>query len=187
MSVTKQSASDMSRADKCGLSKVRLDSAWWGNEKFGQWENVVWALIDHETEDAYHVAMAADSPRAGGMRLGPESIGQDVWLPKSKVTVEESPDWDVYAPSDDVKGEVYVSGVVGTKYGAKAALWGDTYQAMKEDGVSDEIPFHKDGVGQDAHHTFNGTCWCCDQNAVDMVAEALADAGYVVKVSPAQS
>ena len=167
----------VSRATQKGLAEVSLESTWWGNEKFGAWVDSVWAVIDHETDDAVHLAWGVlnedDSPV-----LGAPSSFEDVWLPKSKIEVD-APDWTVHVPEPDVDvaGEVIVSARNETRYGTKACLWGDTYSAFKEDGVEDDLEW------DDHHQTYNGLTWEVDVSSVEPVVDALVEAGYVVKVA----
>lgn len=171
-------------ADASGLSVIELESSWWGNQKVGEWVERVFAHIDHETEDAIHASHVHLRDSAHKMSSLEHAVAEDVWFPKSKVSVLAEPDWEVYSPEGDAEGEVSIAQVVPSRYGMKAALLGDTYSAMKEDGVDDELTFHADGDEPDAHHTFNGDVWECDLDAVDMVVAELVSAGYEVKVAP---
>lgn len=81
-------------------------------------------------------------------------------------------------------GDVQIVGKKQTRYGEKFALAGDTYAAFKQDGVEDEIPFHRDD-GPDAHHTYDGDEWVCDIDGVSLVIDALVEAGYTVSVDKA--
>ena len=163
------------RADKTGLAHISFESSWWGDEKLGEWQSDWWALIDHETDDALHLAFVRPNARR---TVSPTSdVHRDVWVPKSKVDVVSRPDWDVYSPTHQPNGVVYATQVRRSSYGPKMLLFGDTYDACHEEELLD-------GLWEDEHPTFNGEQWEVDSPVSDSVVEALVDGGYEVRVAP---
>ena len=178
MSASGRSSSAQNRAAKAGLQKISLESTWWGNQKLGTWTDTAYVLIDHQTEDAVHLAFGTYEAD-GRAEVGHRDSFRDIWLPKSKVTLSPEPECETYSPDGDSEGEVWIIGGTQSKYGPKAAMWGDTYGAFKESDP--DISFNS------AHHTYNGICWECDLDAASEVAEALAAEGYTVHVSARHS
>lgn len=76
-------------------------------------------------------------------------------------------------------GDVRVTGFKRTKYGEKAVLKGDTYDALSSQGdhVADE-------VWDDSRAAYDGDVWTCDPEGDALLAliRALNDAGYSVAV-----
>lgn len=158
-------------ANNTGLSYLELESSWWGNEKLGQWHECWWVQIDYETEDAFHLKTATQEPTTHGHRT------IDVWLPKSKADILLSPDWSVHTPDGQSKGTLVLEQPKNTQYGPKHSISGDTYEAFKEDGLSDELPWEK------THATWNGDAWTIDANAssVNHLIEKANKIGYEVQ------
>ena len=79
------------------------------------------------------------------------------------------------------EGDIRITTVAHTRYGKKAVLTGDTYDAFSSDGdnLSDEVEWEK------THLSFNGDAWTCDLNgdALLAVIRTLNDHGYSVTVS----
>lgn len=75
-------------------------------------------------------------------------------------------------------GDIYITDTKRTKYGDKAVLSGDTYNALSSQGdnISDEVEFDA------AHLSFDGDDWTCDAKgpALLTVIKALNDGGYSV-------
>lgn len=166
---------DKNKANDCGLSKIELESSWWGNEKFGAWVDEVWALIDYETDKAFHVKTAKFDDSANQMRRLGRGV-EDVWVPKSKAEIVVEPDWEVHSPDGEAEGEVVFAQIVGTRYGPKVAALGDTYDAFKETGIGSDF-------WDDLHATFNGDVWVVDRVSDELIA-ALVKEGFRVKVAP---
>ena len=96
------------------------------------------------------------------------------------------PENDLVFPADgDVQrgkmseGDVRVTGSTQTKYGLKAVLKGDTYNALSSQG--DNI---SDDVWDEAHPSYNGDVWTCDPegDSLHTLINALNDGGYSVSV-----
>ena len=161
-------------ANAIGASKIKLDSTWWGSEKFGVWSEEWWVEIDHETEDAIHISGYSDSRHPSTERLA----SGDVWLPKSKVDIIVEPQWKPTAlPDGESKGTLRVGASFKTRYGVKRKITGDTYEAFKEDALADELPWDK------THATFNGDEWEIDstEEALSLLREKATDAGYEIE------
>ncbi len=164
------------RANDSGLTLIKLESTWWGNEKLGTWEDRWWVRINHETEDAIHLSAATDD-FSRAMGILPET---DTWLPKSKVTRLAEPDWETHEPGrslTDRKGTLRLEAPTQTRYGHKHTITGDTYEAMKEDELADSLPW------DETHATFNGDAWELDANdeAREIFIREATDLGYAVK------
>lgn len=166
------------KANELGATHLELSSSWHGNEKFGTWTETVWAVVDYETEDGIHLARAtaANTEKFERYRDVREMDREDMWLPKSWVESRTDPEYVVGEPEGESKGEVAVGPMKRTRYGKKRVLLGDTYDAMVEDGLKEEIDW------DEAHHTFDGETWVCDRDAVEMVLDVLQANGYTVKV-----
>ena len=177
--VPEQYETETRAAINMGMTELVFESQWWCNNTLGAWQDRAWAIIDFETEDAYHLAFYSLNDSSTQPHLGSKGVFTDEWVPKSKVTLGASPNWDTYSPDGEIEGEVVISGLSRSQYGPKACLWGDTYDAFKGDDTPDP-----DLNWDDTHHTYNGTCWTCDPDASEDVAEALADAGFLVRVAP---
>lgn len=78
-------------------------------------------------------------------------------------------------------GDVQVSSIKSTQYGAKFVLSGDTYEAFSSggDNLSDEVDWDT------AHLTFDGDGWVCDKdsNAISHVVRVLTQNGYKVSIA----
>jgi len=161
-------------ADSTGFDVVRLESSWWGNEKFGTWTDTVVGLVDVETEDAIHMTVAEDASPAASE--GFISVA-DVWLPRSKIQVVRGDPEVVEPDTDDLAGEVVLGTYTRTRFGRKIRMLGDTYEAMKEVGLADEIDWDV------AHQNFNGDAWVIDasEESVAHVIDVLVDAGFRVR------
>ncbi len=165
-----------STADETGFSRLRLESEWWGNEKFGQWVKDVWALIDFETDDAYHISVVAlDSAHL--KRYRPYDHQTDLWFPKEKAEVVVEPEWNEFDAIGETKGEVIVAMEKHTKYGYKIAMWGDTYDALSDDGDA-VLADYWDAL----HATYDGECWTADEVNGILIGK-LTNAGYDVKIA----
>lgn len=160
-------------ADDTGLTQLELESSWWGNEKMGEWESRWWARIDHETEKAYHLSAATTgrSEPINGER------DRDIWLPKSKAEILTEPNWEAHSPDGEAKGTLTIESPHQTRYGFKADISGDTYDAFKEDGLDEALPW------EDTHATWNGSSWEIDatDEAREILIEEATDAGYRIK------
>jgi hypothetical protein len=178
-SVPRDARSEVRTANKIGLTEVVFETTWWCNNVLGAWQEKAWAVIDFQTDDAYHLAFGTLNDGGTQPHLNSKGVFTDEWVPKSKVTLGAQPDWDTYSPDGDIEGEVIITGMNRTRYGPKACLWGDTYDAFKGDETPDP-----DLDWDETHHTYNGTCWECDPEATEDVAEALSDAGFLVRIAP---
>ena len=163
-------------ANQTGFSRFRLESEWWGNEKFGEWRKEIWALVDAETDDAYHLAVVAFDD-AYLTELRPHKHQTDVWFPKDKAEIIAEPNWTTFAPDDTPpKGTIYVAMSRRTEYGWKIGLWGDTYDALSQEGDA-----ALDHLWDDVHAAYEGGGWAADEvNA--LVIRALTHEGYTVKI-----
>ena len=161
------------RANNSGLTLIELESSWWGNEKLGSWESKWWARIDVETEDAIHLSAATDD-FSRAMGILPNT---DVWLPKSKLTRLAEPEWETHEPDGEKRGTLTLQSPTSTRYGPKHEITGDTYDAFKQDGLDDALPWDQ------THATFNGDAWEIDANddARAILRSAALDAGYALK------
>ena len=97
------------------------------------------------------------------------------------IRAPESGDHFIFENGEVSKGklsdaDIVVDSISQTHYGAKFVFAGDTYNAFKKDGVSDELDW------DECHATFNGDNWVADVEAIVTVAEALNEAGYSVGV-----
>lgn len=162
-------------ANETGASYLLFESSYWGKEAIGRWTEAVWAVIDFSTDDAYHIAYA-DSGNFGRWKTASEMSAVDGWVPKSKVDKMVSPEMVTRDAEGEAKGEVSIGPVKKSRYGDKAMLLGDTYDAFKGDEVADDINW------EEAHHTYDGDTWVCDADSISTVARALSEAGYSVSV-----
>lgn len=168
-------------ADQVGMSLVGFESSYWGNEALGEWTTRVWAVVDEQSEDAYHLAVAY----AGA--TDPDEVidhfdhdwSFDAWIPKSKAEILVRPEWTTFEGDAPRKGTVYASLKKRDKYGTKVCLWGDTYEALSGDHA-DAL----DGHWDDLHHTFDGQNWVVDE-VNGIVISNITDAGYDLKISEA--
>ena len=161
-------------ADRMGLSLLSLESSWWGNEKLGEWESRWWVRVDKETEKAVHVTAATTSRST----MATSELNRDVWLPKSKAEFLVQPNWEVHEPAGEMKGVITLESSRATRYGHKHDITGDTFNAMKEDGLADELPWEK------THATWNGSSWEIDaaDEARDLLVKEANELGYAVKM-----
>jgi len=181
MSETSQRRCDRQEiAHRSGLHLLSLESEWWGNEKFGTWTPHVWALIDTQTDDAYHIAAATPNASALTPRftLRRDRMTTDTWMPTSKSLLEVEPQMVEYRRREPT-GMIHIAGHQRTRYGDKVCLWGDTYDALSSDG--DELL----ADAWDAYHaTFDDTFGCWTVDKIDRVLiDHLVDAGYHLKVA----
>ena len=161
-----------SHANTIGCTKISLESSWWGNEKFNAWSEDWWVKIDAETDKAIHVSAISNQRHPVSERMS----SVDTWLPKSQFETLVEPQWEPTTNPSDKKGTLRVGGVFKSQYGMKREITGDTYQAFKEDGLADELPWEK------THATFNGDNWEIDSSkeALKLLREEAAEAGYMV-------
>jgi hypothetical protein len=157
---------------------LELESSWWGNEKIGEWVESLWALVDFATDDAYHAAVVSTDDSYLEVHR-PGRHHDDVWFPKAKTEVIAEPDWQTFgAESDPADGEILAAFEKRTQYGTKVCLWGDTYDALSDDG--DAL---LDDLWDDLHPAYDGFCWGIDE--IDgRVMGRLTEGGYDVKVLP---
>lgn len=171
---TKTRANDTMQkiADRTGMTKLKLSSQWWGNEKFGEWTQNVWGLIDHETDDAIHLAVATLGNDLKTVRHFDDYRDfTDVWLPKAEAKRVVEPDMLRFTADED-EGTVYAVLQTGSRYGPKICLWGDTYEALSDDGAA-----ALDDHWNTHHASYNGECWTVDQ--IDgVVIRKLTEAGF---------
>jgi len=168
------------RATKFGMSLLGFESGYWGNEAVDQWVNQVWAVIDEQSEDAFHLAAAfCGNPREDIDRvIQPLSDDWvcDAWVPKSKSDILVMPEWTVFEGEGTRQGTVYATLEKRDKYGLKTCLWGDTYEALS-DGQAGAL----EGYWEALHPTFDGDCWVIDEVNGIVISE-ITDAGYDLKI-----
>jgi hypothetical protein len=165
-------------ADETGFSVVQFESSWWGNEKLGEWSELAWAVVDAETDDAYHLAVADTGSSRGLERLGRGNKTFDVWVPKDKTEIVVEPTMTCFTPDDAPKGEVMVVGLTMTEYGRKLCVWGDTYEALSEgnDALLADC-------WDDLHAVYTGDGYWTVDVADGRFISKLTDGGYTVKLS----
>lgn len=75
------------------------------------------------------------------------------------------------------EGDLRVDGTTHTRYGTKAVLKGDTYNALSSEGAD-----VSGAAWDDAHPAFNGDEWTCDPDGASLLALGLAlnDAGFTL-------
>lgn len=161
-------------ANASGMTLLKLDSTWWGNKVFGDWSAEWWVTIDASTDKAYHVSEVGGS----GRHSRPRSV--DEWVPISVTTIMARPEWSVTEPEGDVVGELKVGRSVSSRYGMKATITGDTYQAFKEDNLKGKLMWEK------CHPSWNGDAWTidADEASVAHFTKVASRAGYTVKTLP---
>ena len=164
-------------ANQTGLTKIQLENTWWGKESLGTWGDNWWVEIKAETEKAILCGKASDKSRPTPDRMKTLS---DAWVPKSKITSICGPSWERAEADGESKGELTLGSAHLTRYGKKLPITGDTYAAMKEDGLSDELKW------EDTHCTWNGNEWEIDANeeAVEALTEEANALGYDVLKLP---
>jgi len=152
------------------LSWIQLESTWWGNEKLGQWNDEWFVQIDAETEKAIHVSEATTG--------APDFTSpKDAWLPKSKVDRRIDPDTELHEPDGETRGTVEFGREVLSQYGPKTVLLGDTYDALVEEDLKEELDW------ETTHHSFDGDNWTVDAepSAHEELIETLTEAGFAVE------
>lgn len=164
-------------ATQMGMSRIRFESNYWGNEMFGVWTEQVWAVVDEQSEKAFHLAIAYLGEPDDVIDPYDDNWHFDVWVPKSKADILVRPEWTTFEGDAPRKGTVYVALEKRDKYGPKVCLWGDTYEALSSDHA-DALDGHWDTL----HHTFDGDNWVVDElNGI--VISSITNAGYDVKIS----
>lgn len=163
-------------SNQTGFSRLELESGWWGNEKFDEWTDTVWGIVDGETDDAYHIALGATDTDSL-YRVVWNRSPADIWLPKSKTDVSVTPNWTTFEPDGEPNGEILVATERRNKYGIKVALWGDTREALAQDEKS-----LLDGCWEELHATYDGLSWVVDE-VNGILLSKLTAGGYRLQVS----
>lgn len=166
-------------ASHIGMSLVGFESDWWGENLLGEWVDQVWAVVDEQSEDAFHLAVACTGDPDVEIRPFDDKWHFDEWVPKSKSDVLVRPDWKTFEGDDQRKGTVYAALKKHNKYGWKVCLWGDTYECLSGDEAN-----ALDGHWDDLHHTFDGDNWTIDEINGIVISKVNA-AGYDLKLSEA--
>lgn len=169
---------DRDRANSSGLTKLTLDSTWWGNKAFGEWCDTWWVMVDGETDDALHVSEGIPAQDARG--TDPYTRQMDEWVPKSVSEKVVEPEWEEIPADGDAKGTLEVGPAHPGKYGRKRDVSGDTYTAFKEDDLKSALSC------DNVHAAWSGNVWQIDagKSSVEEFVQEATDMGYSVKLLP---
>lgn len=163
-------------ASHVGMSLIQFESEWWGNKLLDEWVEQVWAVVDEQSEDAFHLAVACTGDPDTEIRPYDSKWHFDEWVPKSQSEIIVRPDWTTFEGDDERQGTVYAALKKHTEYGWKVCLWGDTYQALSQDCAN-----ALDGHFDDLHQSFDGDGWTVDEVNGILISQINA-AGYDLKI-----
>jgi len=166
------------QATSLGMSLMAVESTWWGNKIFGQAEERVWALLEDQSEDAWHAGVVCTGTvGSDSIRYANADWQFDVWPPKAHTEVLIRPNWTIYEGEGTRRGTVYAAMQLPTEYGKKVCLWGDTYECLSSEGKN-----ALDEHWNELHPSFEDDCWVVDELNGIVISE-ITSAGYDLRVS----
>jgi hypothetical protein len=159
---------------------IVLTSSWAGNEFWGEWVEQLEGLVTATSDDGIQIQSDTlkDSRHATGKEWGPKGqVEKVITVPPSedKLVFEKGAQGEVRMRDGTLsEADIVVRDDQYDGYGFKWVLEGDTYDA-KED--------IKELEWEETHRTYeDGIGWVVDKGTLRMVAEHLAENGWMVAI-----